>query len=168
MKKASPKNLLLVVSIIVLAATGLAGCEKNPDAPTIYPLTTATEFIDYTVNGTPYSHVYAVDSILHYKVNNGPTFYYIGSGYNYTTSLNTSFSYLYENIIPGDSKPLYNFYSSITGVPLTIQNPPILINFTEFGPVGQYISGNFSGTFKGGPPTNTIYNITCSFRVRRL
>ena len=91
MKKASPKNLLLVVSIIVLAATGLVGCEKNPGDTTFYPLTTATEFIDYTVNGTPYSHVYAVDSILHIIANNGPTLYDLASGYNPNTNLNTSF-----------------------------------------------------------------------------
>ncbi|MEO6540892.1 MAG: hypothetical protein ABIN74_07890, partial [Ferruginibacter sp.] len=148
------KLFLTLSSIIILTATGFIACKKNTPINTV---TTATEFIDYSINGVPYSHVYGVDSLLHIVANNGPTLYDLGSGHNYSTNLHSSLSYLHENIIPGDSKPLYVFSSSITGAPLIIQNPPIMINFTEFGPVGQYKSGNFSGTFKGGPPTNTIY-----------
>jgi hypothetical protein len=41
------------------------------------------------------------------------------------------------------------------------------VNITEYGAVGQFISGNFTGTLTGAAPTNTPYNIVCSFRVRR-
>lgn len=161
------KLFLALTTFIIVSTMGLVSCEKNPDDTTFHSFTTATEFIDYSINGIPYSHIYAVDSLLHIVANNGPTLYDLGSGFNPGTNLHTSLSYLHENIIPGDSKPLYVFQSSIIAGPLTIQSPPILINFTEFGPVGQYISGNFSGVFRGGPPNNTIYNITCSFRLRR-
>jgi hypothetical protein len=44
---------------------------------------------------------------------------------------------------------------------------PIAVNITEYGNVGEYIAGNFNGALMGAAPTFTIYNITCSFRIRR-
>ena len=49
--------------------------------------------------------------------------------------------------------------------PYTILNPPVLVHITEYGLVGQFIAGNFTGNFSG--PNNLSYNITCSFRIRR-
>jgi hypothetical protein len=44
---------------------------------------------------------------------------------------------------------------------------PIFVNITEYGAVGQFIAGNFTGAFRGGGPANTVYNVTYSFRIRR-
>ena len=43
---------------------------------------------------------------------------------------------------------------------------PITVNFTEYGNIGQYIAGSFSGTIKS-TPSNIIKTVTCSFRVKR-
>jgi hypothetical protein len=45
---------------------------------------------------------------------------------------------------------------------------PIQVKITEFGNVGQFIGGNFTGIFTGGAPANKTYNVTCSFRFRRI
>jgi len=49
---------------------------------------------------------------------------------------------------------------------MVISNPPVNISITEYGAVGQYMAGNFSGNFTQ-PPSNTSYAITCSFRIKR-
>ena len=49
----------------------------------------------------------------------------------------------------------YKYYPSSTGV-----------HITEYGGVGQYISGNFSCSFTS-PFTGTFYNVTCDFRIKR-
>jgi hypothetical protein len=43
---------------------------------------------------------------------------------------------------------------------------PITVYYTEFGNIGQYIAGSFSGTIKS-TANNNIYNVTCSFRMKR-
>jgi len=60
-----------------------------------------------------------------------------------------------------------NLISISTGAPnMVISNPPVNISITEYGPIGQYMAGNFSGNFTQ-PPSNTPYAITCSFRIKR-
>jgi hypothetical protein len=44
---------------------------------------------------------------------------------------------------------------------------PVPVNITEYGAIGQFIAGNFTGTFKGAPPANISYSVTVNFRVRR-
>jgi hypothetical protein len=43
----------------------------------------------------------------------------------------------------------------------------VFVHITEFGTVGQFMAGEFTGVFAGPPPANTQYNVTCSFRVKR-
>ncbi len=45
-------------------------------------------------------------------------------------------------------------------------SPGININFTEFGPVGGFVAGNFSGAI-GGASSGHVYQVSYSFRVRR-
>ena len=56
--------------------------------------------------------------------------------------------------------------SSIGSVNLVMNNPPVNVTITEFGAIGQYIAGNYSGSFTQ-PPSNTQYTITCNFRFKR-
>jgi len=68
-------------------------------------------------------------------------------------------------IAPGSTQ---NLISISTGAPnMVISNPPVNISITEYGPIGQYMAGNFSGNFTQ-PPSNTPYAITCSFRIKRV
>jgi hypothetical protein len=83
-----------------------------------------------------------------------------------TPSQSTNFNFSGAGIAAGSSQILYNFNSQMITDSTSITNP-INVNITEYGAVGQFISGNFTGTLTGSAPTNTPYNIVCSFRVRR-
>ncbi len=62
---------------------------------------------------------------------------------------------------------LQNLISISTGgTNMIINNPPVNITITEYGAIGQYMAGNFSGSFTQ-PPGNTTYAITCNFRIKR-
>ncbi len=124
------------------------------------------QFISFTYNGTPYSFSYPADTINHTMANNGPIFYDFATGYKTGSGFSAYVSYLHETILPGNSKQLYHFYSDVLGEPVSMINPPIMINFTEYAAIGQYISGNFTGSFKGNT-SNTVYNVVLNFRVKR-
>jgi hypothetical protein len=66
---------------------------------------------------------------------------------------------------PASSAPLLSFgiYQVASGYPFP---NPIMVNFTEFGNIGQYIAGSFAGTVMQ-PNVNVIHNVTCSFRIKR-
>jgi len=49
----------------------------------------------------------------------------------------------------------YKYYPTSSGV-----------NITEYGAIGQYISGNFTCNFTS-PFNGTFYNVTCDFRIKR-
>ena len=71
------------------------------------------------------------------------------------------------------SDPLAN-----AGTPITIGDypyatyaysdpTPFVTNITEYGEVGQYISGNFTATFNLYQDSPAVHVISCSFRVER-
>jgi len=62
---------------------------------------------------------------------------------------------------------LMNLYTSHAGNDSTRITSPINVQITEYGTVGQFIAGNFSGALIGAAPTNTVYNTSCTFRIRR-
>jgi hypothetical protein len=78
----------------------------------------------------------------------------------------TSFLWSGNSIAAGSTQSLILFRTQEINDSTTIV-APVNVNITEYGTVGQFVSGNFTGTFRGAAPANTNYNITCSFRVRR-
>ena len=66
---------------------------------------------------------------------------------------------------PINTAPLlgFNIYNIVSGIPFP---NPITVYYTEFGNIGQYIAGNFSGSIRNNT-TNVNYNISCSFRIKR-
>ena len=163
MKKGSPKNLLLVVSILVLAVTGLVGCEKNPDDTTFHPFTTATEYINYTINGVPYSYTVPQDNFT-CIVDNQAMFFIFG--------FNTSVPDTVRMLVIGRNTGTMNLNGFIVpqfiNDPISSILPPRSVTTSEYPlAVGEYLAGNFSLIFVGQPPTNINYNVTCNFRVRR-
>jgi hypothetical protein len=71
------------------------------------------------------------------------------------------------NISAGSTQQLMNFNTSHIGNDSTSITTPINVQITEYGSVGQFIAGNFSGAFIGAAPTSTVYNTSCTFRIRR-
>ncbi|MBC7888637.1 MAG: hypothetical protein H7Z13_12220 [Ferruginibacter sp.] len=129
--------------------------------------TSIQQFINYTINGTSYSMTAPGDSLLSY-VNTQtppPTIYIYGlkSG---TNGNSASLKFTQLGIAVNSAQPLASF--SAFQLPDSSSMPtPINVTITEYGPVGQFMAGNFTGTFTGPPPANTPYNVTCGFRVRR-
>ena len=126
------------------------------------------QFVNYNINGTNYSFVNPPDSLYHfinYNYTNGANeinAYSIGLG----LYRNVSVIFNSTNLAQGSTQTLLNFS------PREIQDsiptwPLINVNITEYGTVGQFIAGNFSGTLTGAAPANNTYAITCNFRVRR-
>jgi len=133
---------------------------------------TIEQFIEYSINGTSYSFVYPNDSLMQYvnDVQVVPPLMYI----NANTTVNTggtlsryaSIAMVLTGIGQGSVQPLQNFICTEIRDSTSITSP-ISVNITEYGSVGQYIAGNFSGTFTGAAPASTAYNVVCNFRVRR-
>jgi len=124
-----------------------------------------SQFFNFTVNGTPYSYTTPPDSIMHSGQGGTTLFANIAAttnnGNNYT-SLGTTAT----TITVGSTIGLTYFYTSYITDSTSIVTP-IQINVTEYGAVGEYFAGNFTGTLRGAAPANTNYNITANFRVRR-
>ena len=122
------------------------------------------QFLYYTINGTSYSYTAPPDNLLHYLNNNISVSWDEFSGRK--TNLITSFPITHPNIAAGSIQQLRGFYNSQFVDSFSLINP-VPVNITEYGSVNQFISGNFSGTLKSIPPGTTLYDIVCSFRVRR-
>ncbi len=130
------------------------------------------QFVTYTINGgSPISFISPSDSVIHVgSAGTGGAIIYSYSN----TGGNGDINILFDNIgiALNSSQRLLSFTSNnAPQFPPNIQTTiptPIFVNITEYGTVGQYISGNFTGAIvTTGPPPNTTYNIVYSFRVRR-
>jgi hypothetical protein len=125
---------------------------------------TTQQFINYTINGTAYNFTAPTDTLT---LNNNLQTSIIIQGYRFTTPPNfIIFNFDNNAVSVGGSQTLYSFTSTQINDSASITTP-ILVNITEYGAVGQFMAGNFSGALNGGPPANTVYNITCNFRIRR-
>jgi hypothetical protein len=127
--------------------------------------TTTNQFLNYSVNGTSYSYVRPTDSLTTSQggANNQMIIYASripGTGGDAVLRFST------QNIGLGSLQNLQQFTSPQIPQNSSI-NAPINITITEYGAIGAFISGNFTGLITGPAPTNTPYNVTCSFRVRR-
>lgn len=129
-----------------------------------------SQFINITVNGTPYSLTSPADSLLQTGNQGAPTttalgIYGVSGNQSNYINLNISSS---APITAGSTANLEYFYTSYIN-DSTYFVPPIPVNITEYGAVGTgFIAGNFTGTLLGAaPPPGGTYNVTCSFRVRR-
>lgn len=129
------------------------------------------QFMNYTINGTTYSFTYPADSLFQtasYNPNNifnVPVIYQ--SGYRFNPYQSAELFYTQAGISASSIQDLKKFWATQVSPDTMLVTTPIPVNITEYGNVGQFISGNFSGTLTGRAPTNTPYVVTCSFRVRR-
>ena len=133
---------------------------------------TTEQFINYTVNGVNTSYTSPTDSFYMYvNTQTNPSSINIsGQGFRSsggsTTSTYTSFSFVHPGIAVGSTQSMLNFYTTTVNDSTSIITP-VNVNITEYGNVGEFIGGNFSGTFVGAGPTSAYYTVSCTFRVRR-
>lgn len=133
---------------------------------------TTQQFYNYTVNGVSSSMTAPGDSIMMYVNPQVTPSQLVVSGMSTTSSGGTtltrysSISMDMTGIAAGSTQLMTQYYcSDITDS--TNISTAINVNITEYGAVGEYISGNYSGTVYGAAPANTPYVISGSFRVRR-
>jgi len=129
--------------------------------------TSIQQYISFTIDGgTPIEFTFPTDSIFHYG--NGSTLTNTINGATNTASPQAfvNFSFTNAGIGLGSVQLLETFGSSDLGTQ-TSQPASINVNITEYGAVGEFMAGNFTGTVvtPGTPPVNKI--IACTFRVRR-
>lgn len=119
------------------------------------------EYVNYTINGNSYTFAAPPDNInelgytattilLHASASNS----YVGIGY---TRSGTP---------PSNIGNLTGFFSSHVNDSLLISTP-IQVNITEFGNIGQHVSGNFSGVMTSYSNPSLTYTVTCFFRSKR-
>ena len=125
---------------------------------------TTQQFINYTINSTTYSFTSPADTFSYF--NNNQTWISLTSYKLTPPSANVNFWIGNAGIAVGSSQNLVTFNPSQIADSMRITTP-ILVNITEYGVVGQFAAGNFTGVLTGAAPANTQYNITCNFRLRR-
>jgi hypothetical protein len=127
------------------------------------------QFINYTVNGVSYPLTAPADTIDHTVSAQGIPADVI-SGVAYTGgSVSNSFSiwFTHDGIALNSTQSAISIAAYHPADSTFTITSPINVNITEYGAVGQFISGNFSGILTGAPPANKPSTITCQFRVRR-
>ncbi len=127
--------------------------------------TSAAEFINYTINGGPPTNLAPPDTLRQSNIG-GNVVSVFGQRASVSNYNGISFTFDNTGIAVGSSQNLMNVYINPSPYYTTIPNP-INVNITEYGAIGQFISGNFSGTLVDYFPPYITYNIVCSFRIRR-
>ena len=122
------------------------------------------EFMDYSINGNNYTFASPVDSITLSGNASSPNFYVFASHIGVNNGSALSFSS--QGIGLNSIQQLAYFEAAQLPSTANFQSP-ISVNITEYGPIGQFISGNFTGVSINSQPPNTSYNVNCNFRVRR-
>ncbi len=122
------------------------------------------QFVNYTINATAYNYSAPVDSLT--LTGGGTNTDYIIYVANNVSSNFGTMRFTRTGIAQGSIQNLMSFTPIQIPTNTTI-NTPIGINITEYGAIGQYVAGNFSGVITGPSPANTVYNVTCNFRIRR-
>jgi len=119
------------------------------------------EYINYSINGTNYALASPSDYIdeVGYNV---PNILTMGSGSNSYVGI----QYTRSSTPPTTLGNLTGFFSSLINDSMFISTP-IPVNITEFGNIGQHVSGNFSGIMTSYTNPTITYNVTCYFRTKR-
>lgn len=154
LKASAPLNLLLSAG--------------EYQAGTLIACTVSTlQFFNYTIDGTNYSFTAPVDSLTQYaKPQNTPPPIIINASRGSGNTQGAMISILQTGAALNSLQKLLSFDCAEIGGNSTIATP-INVKITEYGAVGQFMEGNFTGTITGSAPGNTLHQVTCSFRVRR-
>ena len=125
----------------------------------------ANQFVNITINGTTHSFTAPADSVAYY--NNNQTMSHVNAFRMAGTGASNSFNIIFNNtgLGVGSSQAVIELNTSYIGS-ATI-TPGTVVTITEYGAIGEFISGSFTTTATGTAPPNTVYTITGNFRLRR-
>lgn len=133
--------------------------------PNIQACAVATQqFLNYSINGTTYNFSYPADTF--YYNNNAVQSLLFLTGSSIASGHSGNLRVGNTGLAIGSVQTLDQFKPTQVQDTFRITTP-VLVNITEYGAIGQFAAGNFSGVFTGAAPANTQYNVTCNFRLRR-
>ncbi|MGB4843521.1 MAG: hypothetical protein WBP16_03590 [Ferruginibacter sp.] len=148
-------------------------CSKKND--TASPVILSTEqFIRYSINGVNYSFTKPTDNVFSANQLNNPqpppTTLVFANRVPSSTTDYVNIQFERTGLTAGSTPVLSFFYTQFTDFyPIVSTSTlPIKLTITEYGNIGEYIAGNFSAVITGPAPNSTPYNVTCSFRVKRI
>lgn len=121
-------------------------------------------YFNYTINSVNYAFATPADSVLNSSngVNSSTSVY----AYQPFTGRYANLIFSHTGIGINSVQPME--YFRVTELTDSIALPTnIPVHITEYGAVGEFISGNFSCTLTGALPPNNVFNIFGSFRARR-
>ncbi len=152
-QQSSPMNITLTAGPVAVGNIQACGISN-------------TQFITYTYGGiapVEFSSLNIGDTLTY--TNGIPMTSRIG-GFRIATGDLMNVEFTNTGIAVGSAQNVTDFYSSHIGQ--TSIPTPFSVNITEYGDVGQFIAGNFTGTVMVTVSSGTYpKNIVCSFRVRR-
>lgn len=123
------------------------------------------QYLNNTINGVAhnYTNMSGTDSVYH-SVDNSS---HIINAFNQFG--NTWIRFPRQGISTGSNQAVSAIMISFPPSPYDslTSTLPVTLNITEYGNVGGYISGNYSGSFTGRAPANTVYHVTGSFKAKR-
>ncbi len=127
---------------------------------------TTQQFFNVTVNAVTTNYTAPADSLMNTPMGNGNAAYIMVSAFRNSPASLTNLGFSRDNITSTSSQQLLVFRSTLANDSMVIVTPAV-VTMTEYGAIGQFLSGNFTASFIGPPPTNTAYAVSGSFRVRR-
>jgi hypothetical protein len=150
-QQSTPTSITLTAGVVTTGAINACGTSVN-------------QFINYTVNGTPYTLVAPGDSLMAYPTQQPGIIHISGFSLSGGTIGMRSVSFNLQGNAVG-SLPVTELNIVSQGVygRQTASNP-ITATVTEFGPAGGYVAGSFSGIVTD---SSTNVPVTVNFRVRR-
>jgi hypothetical protein len=115
-------------------------------------------YFNYSVDGVPYTFTAPADTI--FVIDYAIDMMHVGGMRGISSSIYSVIYFQKSGIAAGSNMILNHFLAGAVPGALYPGTTAQYVHITEYGPIGGYIAGNFSGTLNG-------YNITCNFRVIR-
>ncbi len=127
---------------------------------------TTQQFFNFTIDGVVHNNSTPQDTLGSYQTGASNQIGIYANNSIQGSANYGSIQFYTTNIAQGSSQVFVQFLSQ--QIPQgSSTNSQLLVNITEYGPIGAYIAGNFSGIITTPAPANVSKNVTCNFRVRR-
>ena len=153
--------------ILFLVILFLYSCRKKPDAIPVVP---AGEFINLTLNGVNHSWT-SKDSLYGARVNSGNGQFYTrilgATRWNITPLKLIDLNFGNGTVAIGNYPINVSISINTVIASYVTQGNTVTTNVTEYGTVGNYISGTASGQIRE-TSSGTYFSFSCSYRVKRI
>lgn len=123
---------------------------------------TTNEFVNYSINSANYGIMPPSDTLYGNRYDNTTSIAAYSTAQNDYRAIYLGFR---GNAAPGTVALDYVNVSG--GSSNFVKNGTLNVNITEYGQVGEYIAGNFTGTLKDTVNASITAPVTLSFRVKR-